>query len=81
MDKLDKLIQIIRELKEDAGAAAVPTNSANTAGLGFNPNTETPPVFKNKKNSVMGLTRRKAPQIIGKGTYPGARTRWRKGLR
>jgi len=81
MDKVDKLIQIIRELKEDVGAAVVPTNSANAAGLGFNPNTETPPVFKNKKNSVMGLIRRKTPQIIGKGKYPGARTRWKNGLR
>jgi hypothetical protein len=70
MNKLDKLIKIIRELKEDVGAAAVPTNSANAAGLGFNPYTETPPVFgKKKKNAYLGsgsrsrwMQRRKPPQ-------------------
>ena len=47
MDKVDKLIFMIRNLKEEI--ASVPTNSANTAGLGFNPNTETPPVDLRKK--------------------------------
>lgn len=48
MDKIDKLIFAIRNLKEEV-ASSVPTNSANTAGLGFNPNTETPPVDLRKK--------------------------------
>jgi hypothetical protein len=68
MDKLDKLIKIIRELKEDVGAAVVPTNSANAAGLGFNPYTETPPVNKRNRR-IYGkgfrrnwLQRRKPPQ-------------------
>jgi len=43
---IDKVISILRSLKEESG----PTNVANAAGLGFDPNTETPPVFKKKKN-------------------------------
>lgn len=72
MDKIDKLIQIIHTLKEEGGmvvGAGGFTGAADPKG----------PVAGYDK--VMGLTRRKAPQIIGKGTYPGARTRWRKGLR
>ncbi len=49
MNKLDKLIFIIRNLKEEVVSSG-PTNSANTAGLGFNTNTETPPVDLRKKN-------------------------------
>lgn len=60
MDKLDRLIHIIRNLKEDAAIVSGPTNAANAAGLGFNPNTETPPVFpKKKKNAYLGIGSRK----------------------
>lgn len=45
MDKLDKLILIVRNIKEEA----IPTNAANSAGLGFNPDTESPPVDLRKK--------------------------------
>ena len=68
MDKVDRLIKIIRELKEDAAMVSGPTNAANAAGLGFNPNTETPPV------------NRKRPPVLARGLMPGARTRWRQGL-
>ena len=69
MDKVDKLIQIIRTLKEEGGmvvGAGGFTNAADPKG----------PVAGYDK--VMGLTRRKKP-IIGKGTFPGARKRWKKG--
>lgn len=48
MDKLEKLISIIHSIKEEAVASG-PTNAANAAGLGYNPNTETPPVDLRKK--------------------------------
>jgi hypothetical protein len=48
---IDRLISIIHNLKED-GMVTGPTNAANSAGLGYDPNTETPPVFK--KNGKYG---------------------------
>ena len=65
---INKIISIIRTLKEEGGmvvGAGGFTGSADPKG----------PVAGYDK--VMGLTRRKG--IIGKGKYPGARTRWRKG--
>ena len=70
MDKLDKLIQLIRNLKEEGAIPSGPTNAANTAGLGFNPQSETPPVFsRKKKNIYLGkgsrknwMQRRNSPQ-------------------
>ena len=60
MDKVDRIIEIIRCLKEDSGTVSGPTNVANTAGLGFNTNTETPPVFiKRKKNAYLGVGSRR----------------------
>lgn len=67
MDKIDKLIQTVRYLKEEGGmvvGAGGFTNAADPKG----------PVAGYDK--VMGLTRRKKPTIIGKGKYPGARKRW-----
>lgn len=69
MDKIDKLIQTVRYLKEEGGmvvGAGGFTNAADPKG----------PVAGYDK--VMGLTRRKPPTIIGKGKYPGARKRWSK---
>jgi hypothetical protein len=60
MDKLDRLINIIRLLKEDGMVVGGPTNAANAAGLGYNPNTETPPVFpKRRKSAYLGIGSRK----------------------
>lgn len=67
MDKIDKLIQTVRYLKEEGGMVAGAggfTGAADPKG----------PVAGYDK--VMGLTRRKKPTIIGKGKYPGARKRW-----
>lgn len=67
MDKIDKLIQTVRYLKEEGGmvvGAGGFTGAADSKG----------PVAGYDK--VMGLTRRKKPTIIGKGKYPGARKRW-----
>jgi len=67
MNKIDKLIQTVRYLKEEGGmvvGAGGFTNAADPKG----------PVAGYDK--VMGLTRRKKPTIIGKGKYPGARKRW-----
>ena len=66
---INKIIDIIHNLKEDGvvGAGA-PTNNISSGNIA-------------KYDPVMGFTRRKPPTIIGKEKYPGARTRWKKGLR
>jgi len=82
MDKIDKLIETVRLLKEEGmgvGAVGGPTNKVGEAGLTGAAKPGDPLQGYDK---VMGkMVRRKAPQIIGKGTFPGARTRWRKGLK
>ena len=68
MDKLDKLIQIIRQLKEDAIVGGPPTNNISSGNIA-------------KYDPVMGFTRRNSPTIIAKGKMQGSRTRWKEGLR
>jgi len=42
---LSKIIDIVRNLREDGMVVSgPPTNSANAAGLGFDPKKDTPPV-------------------------------------
>ena len=61
---IDKIINIIRNLNEEA-----PTMSVASGGVaGTNPG-EDPPVRKKKK-----------PTIIARGCMPGARKRWREGI-
>jgi|TARA_B100000035_G_scaffold147551_1_gene125809 hypothetical protein len=61
---IDKIINIIRDLNEEA-----PTMSVASGGIaGINPG-EDPPVRKKKK-----------PTIIARGCMPGARKRWREGI-
>jgi hypothetical protein len=64
MDKVDRLIEIVRFLKEDGIVSGPPTNNISTGNIA-------------KYNPVMSFTKRKPPTIIGKGRYPGARTRWK----
>ena len=76
MDKIDKLIETIRLLKEDGAIGGAPTNSVGDGGL----------TSSGQKlagyDKVMGkMMRRRAPQIIGKGKFPGARKRWSKKKR
>lgn len=72
MDKVDKLIQTIRYLKEDGALGGAPTNSVGDSGL-----TSQGKILAGY-DKVMGLKRRNPPTIIGKGTFPGARKRWSK---
>jgi len=74
MDKINKLIEVVRQLKEESAIA-------NVVGTGGLTSSSTPPGRMDGYDKVMGLVRRKPPTIIGKGKYPGARTRWRKGLK
>ena len=73
MDKIDKLIETIRFLKEDGPIGGAPTNSVGDGGL----------TSSGQKlagyDKVMGLVRRRG--IIGKGKFPGARKRWSKKKR
>jgi hypothetical protein len=46
--KIDRLIESVRKLKEEGIAIA---NTSNSDSLGFDPETETPPV-KNKKRRI-----------------------------
>ena len=66
--KINKIINIIRQLKEEGVIA----NSVGNGGL---TNASTPPGRLDGYDKVMGLTRRTG--IIGKGKFPGARTRWK----
>tara|TARA_B100002019_G_C21229932_1_gene579520 strand:+ start:1374 stop:1577 length:204 start_codon:yes stop_codon:yes gene_type:complete len=65
---INKIIGIIRNLKEDAMAAA-PTNSVGGGNIAGLP-PDQPPVHKKKKR----------PPILARGKMPGARKRWREGL-
>jgi len=63
---INKIIDIVRNLKEEAIANTVGSGAiAGTAEAG-----DDPPVYKKKKK----------PPIIARGLMPGARTRWRKGV-
>ena len=66
---INKIIGIVRSLKEEA-----PTMSVAGGGIAGLPPDE-PPVFKRKKKKKDEM-----PTIIGRGRFPGARTRWRKGV-
>ena len=60
MEKIDKIIKTIRELKEEvAMSASPPTNSSNAQGLGFDPESESPPVRKKKRYIYFGKNSRK----------------------
>lgn len=61
MEKIDKIISLIRYLKEEgiSMAGTPPTNNAGPAGLGFDPQKDSPPV-------------RKKYAYLGKGS----RSRW-----
>ena len=64
---LDKIINIIRNLNEEA-----PTMSVGAGGIaGINPG-EDPPVNLKK--------RKKKPPILARGLMPGARKRWSGGM-
>ena len=73
MDKVDRIINIIRKLHEDGVVSGAPTNSVGNGGL---TNASTPPGRLDGYDKVMGLVKRAG--IIGKGKFPGARTRWKK---
>ena len=64
---INKIISIIKNLKEDAVVGVPPTNNISGGNIA-------------KYDKVMNFVRRKSPTIIGKGKYPGARTRWKGGL-
>ena len=63
---IDRIIDIVRTLKEEG----VVTNVTGSASLGFDPETESPPVKKKKKK----------PPIIARGLMPGSRKRWSGGM-
>ena len=75
MDKVDKLIQTVRLLKEEGAIV-------NVVGTGGLTGSATPPGRMDGYDKVMGFVRRrKAPQIIGKGKFTGTRKRWSKKKR
>lgn len=68
---INKIISIVRNLKEEGVIGGI-TNSVGNGGF---TNASTPPGRLDGYDKVMGLTRRAG--IIGKGKFPGARTRWK----
>ncbi len=69
MDKVDKLVQIIHNIREE-GEGSI----ANVVGTGGLSGSSTPPGRMDGYDKVMGLVRRK--KIIGLGK--GSRNRWKK---
>jgi hypothetical protein len=67
MDKVDKLIQIIHNIREEGAIA-------NVVGTGGLTGSSTPPGRMDGYDKIMGLVRRK--KIIGLGK--GSRNRWKK---
>ena len=59
MDKIDKIISIVRYLREEAMASSAmpPTNHADSSGLGFDPQKESPPAFR-KRYAYLGKNSR-----------------------
>jgi len=68
MMDINRIISIIRQLKEEG--------IVNAVGAGGLTNAATPPGRLDGYDKVMGMVRRK--EIIGKGKFAGARTRWKK---
>ena len=66
---INRIIDIIRTLKEEGmGVSAVSAGPTNKTGQDISMWTP-----------VMSFAKRNKPEIIGKGTFPGARKRWRNG--
>ena len=74
MDKIDRLIQTVRTLKEEGGMVV------GTGGLTSSANPAGPVAGYNKVMNFAEKTPLTRPTIIGKGNYPGARKRWKDGL-
>jgi len=70
---LDKIIGIIKSLKEEAPTMSLGAGQiAGTVEAG-----DDPPVSKKKKKKKKYSD---LPTIIGRGKFPGARARWSKGV-
>ena len=69
---IDRIIEIVRTLKEES-TPAVPTNNASSGAIAGLPPDE-PPVEKRKKK------KKGEPTILARGMFPGARARWKKGI-
>jgi hypothetical protein len=67
---IDRIIEIVRTLKEEG---EVPTNTASSGAIAGLPPDE-PPVGKKKKK------KKGEPTILARGKFPGARARWKKGI-
>jgi len=65
--RLDRLIDMVRSIREEV-VAAPPTNNASSGAIAGLP-PDSPPMFKKKKK----------PPIIARGLMPGARKRWSNG--
>jgi len=70
---IDRIIGIVRTLKEEGMITGGPTNAMNKGAIAGSVETgDNPPVPKKKKKGE--------PTIIARGLMPGARTRWSKGI-
>lgn len=60
MNKVERLIQIVHQLKEEGGlVSAPPTNNASSGAIAGLP-PDSPPVFKGKKKNIyLGIGSRK----------------------
>jgi hypothetical protein len=75
MDKVDKLISIIRQLHEDGMSAGASTTNSTAGAPGFSALSPAGGPTAGTTNPMSGMQRR---GIIGKRKFPGARKRWKK---
>jgi hypothetical protein len=67
--KLDKIVEIVRKMNEEAVVSA-PTNNASGGAIAGLPPDQPPVNLKKGK---------KRPTIMARGCFPGARKRWSNG--
>lgn len=59
MNKIDKVINYFRSLREEVSGGPTMSVGTGKSSLGYNINTETPPVRKRKKYATGGRNSRK----------------------
>lgn len=74
--KINRLIDIVRQLREDGMSAGASTTNSTAGAPGFSALSPAAGPTAGTTNPMGGMQRRKG--IIGKGKYAGARTRWKK---
>ena len=73
--KINRIIDIIHQLREDGMSAGASTTNSTAGAPGFSALSPAGGPTAGTTNQMSGMQRR---GIIGKKKFPGARTRWKK---